>query len=370
MAGPLTPRPGPGGPCGRPELARDVPHWDSLAPDRLHELERHAAECPSCGPALDLQRRAQLWLEARWREAGGPDPCPEAEELYDFGRGPGAHALGRRREEEISDHVLRCTSCREIVRTLEARPPVPILEPWAREPSETVRRPVPEPAPRERRGRILPFRRPSWVAAAALVATAAVAIGLLTERASSVRARGLHAQDAPEWPSTPLVRGAATDGALFPRGRVLAAPGGGALQHLVFEIRPVEGASYTVVLERTGPGAFDAGQTVATFSGSDPVLELPAELSASLEPGHYTWEAWVTENGLDRSLGARDFELRADENLAARVLALGDTPALADLVGLVGDLSAAGWATDARALARRAPPGPDRDRFLEGQTVR
>ena len=60
-------------------------HWDELTPSGLERLERQ----PVLGPRLARLRRAERWLVERTA-----DPtCPDADELYDYGRGPGYRPL-------------------------------------------------------------------------------------------------------------------------------------------------------------------------------------------------------------------------------------------------------------------------------------
>ncbi len=73
--------------------------------------------------------------------------------------------------------------------------------------------------------------------------------------------------------------------------------------------------------------------------------------------GHYTWEARATVNGLEQPLGERDFEVLQNEAF------------LQELNGQearkrIRSLHAAGYLTDARALARRLPPSSERDSYL------
>ena len=93
-------------------------------------------------------------------------------------------------------------------------------------------------------------------------------------------------------------------------------------------------------------------------SGGDAHRLLP-EAAEGPPPGHYTWEAWATVDGLERLLGERDFEVVRDEDVRANLASLSD-------LERVHALHEAGWWTDARALARRMHPSVGRDAYLDG----
>ena len=145
---------------------------------------------------------------------------------------------------------------------------------------------------------------------------------------------------------------------------MLAADDSGTHSELLFEIEPEPDASaYTVYLERHAGGAFDEGERVATLKGLKPALALPAEERAALRPGHYTWEAWARVNGLDESLGRRDFELVLDPALLARIERSAARPEPERSEGILELLHAA-FPTDARAYARTLPASPEREAYL------
>ena len=159
-------------------------------------------------------------------------------------------------------------------------------------------------------------------------------------------------------PEYPLLRGAAEEALLFPRGPVLAGKPGHApvfADAPLFELTPVAGAGlYEIVLRRHAGDAFSAGTEVARLRGENPILSL----EAALEPDHYTWEAWAEVDGLLRHLGERDFRVKQDNSLWIDLNRL-------DSMGRVRHLHDSGYLTDARHQARALPPSPARDVYLE-----
>ena len=342
--------------------------WNEAGAGERAALAEHAAACSTCGPGLALIERAEAWLEERLAQGAGPSPCPPAEELYDHGGGPGARPLAAAVRERVAEHLERCAECRGFVATLAARPPAPLAD-LPRSPSDFVRAPLaalPRPS--------APALRPRWAAAAALFLAVAGWLALRPAEPAQAGAE-LELARAPQargrYPELPLLRGAESAGALFPRGRVLAGPGQPACALRRFEIAPVAGASgYRAVLRSTQGGAFEAGAVVARLSGEQAQIEA-ADVFAKLAPGHYTWEAWALVHGLERPLGERDFELARDPELERelaeieRASAPGDAP-----YERLARLFEAGYASDARALAQSLPETPERERFLDGQIER
>lgn len=320
-----------------PTVDEMLSRWDELSPAGIAKVEAH----PTLAPRLELLRLADEWLAV--------GSCPDAEELYAFGRGPGYTPLDEEHRARIDDHVASCGTCASLVATLASAPPLPLElagDPEAPGLSPT-RAPGREPRPR----RVLPFWTASrWitVAAAALVATVVW------------RWNGSPAQGAGPLPQSPTLRGEGAGPLLFPRDRVLAAapegiPGPLFASSPLFEIEHQPGAShYRIVLRRHDGGAFDQGAVVARFEGPSPLLHTDLELTR----GNYTWEAWVTVDGLERSLGARDFEVGASSELVPTGPELEGWSALERLHG-------AGLLSDARAFARSLPPSSERDRYLE-----
>ena len=303
-------------------------HWDELTPSGLERLERQ----PVLGPRLARLRRAERWLVERTA-----DPtCPDADELYDYGRGPGYRPLPPERRHAIEEHLRDCASCETSVETLELSPPLPLA---LDEAAAVELAPPAVHAP----------RRP--VTARRLVALAAgLALVWAVFRFGGTPEPG--AFDAP------LLRGEGPGALLLPQGPVLAprADDGWTLfaERPSFELAPVEGATrYWVVLYRHTGSAFDEGDAVARLEGDEPRLEA----SDALVPGHYTWDAWAEVDGLDRSLGARDFHVVDAPELRAEIAGL-------SLERVVEQLQRARFWSDARALARGLPDSPQRDAVL------
>lgn len=328
--------------CSRPDLAASLARWSELEPRRQGELRDHASRCSSCGPALEVLVSVDDWLDDRLLSTGGDD-CPAAEDLYAFGRGPGAEALSDQRYAAVAAHVATCAHCELLVDSLERRPPSPlIVDPPAAEPQLAA------PA------------RP----------TSLRLVGALTAAAASVAAAFLLFSEtragAPDisFPTAPVLRGEAVGQLFFPRERVLAAREGGLQSEILFEIDAPAGASaFTVYLERHEGGAFDRGQRIATLRSGEPVLALPPEDRAALGPGHYTWEAWAVVNGLDEPLGRRDFEVARDPATLAGIeqLESQDEPARSE--GIL-ELLHSTYPSDARAFARTLPASPAREAYL------
>ena len=323
-----------------PRVVELLARWDELPDEGRANLARH----PVHGPRLAQLQEVESWLD---EQSHG---CPEAEELYDFARGPGFVALAYGRRQEIADHLDRCAECEALVDSLQSSPPLPLD--LTGEPEE-----VAEPHRGAQRGslervgdEIARRRAMRWIPRAAAAAVLVGGVFLM---------RGGEVVDADGgWPTAPLLRGEASVQVLFPRGPVLAeVPSDAALgfaSRPTFEIAPIEGAeSYRVVLRHHAGGAFERGEPVATLTDEAPTLVLEEPLVA----GHYTWEGWATVDGLERVLGERDFRVVENADLATELGAL-------DPVARVRRLHEAGFLTDARALARRASPSPERDAYL------
>jgi len=326
-----------------------------LPPAEEAQLREHAAECPACGPRLALIEQAEAWLAGQAgapKDQGATGECPPAEELYDYGRGPGARPLPSSRERAVRNHVEACGECAGLVATLASRPPVPL---WIDVPaSASAAAPVPLLRPRH------------WMSfALAAAAVVLISLGLfwnrifasapVTELASVV------------YPPEELLRGEA-DGAIhFPRGRVLAGKEAGLWHALRIELAERANATrYRAHLLRADGGAFDAGTPLCALAADGPELTLadrePGTAAVELAPGHYTCEAWAVVDGLDVPLGRRDFEVVHDADVE-RALA---TPP-ADARGrsaLLASMHDRGLLVDARAYARSLPPTPERDAYL------
>jgi len=330
-----------------PELERATPseieealvHFDELDAPSLERLENH----PVHGRRLAVLREAEAWLAEAGPEALATTPCPSApcpsaEGLYDFGAGPGSSSLPTEERARIAEHLERCAGCRELVATLASPPPLP-LELSEPPPLSIVR----GGAPPRRSWRP---RRVALVAAAAGLLFAALALP------------GWLADPLERLPRTPIYRGAESQALLYPRGPLLDR--GARTPAVVFELAPVEGAeSYRVELYRHDGGAFEVGDLVATHEAATPRLEHPA-----LAAGRYTWRAWASLRGLERDLGSRDFEVRANQELAERLERLGADSSVKEIVEEVRALDSAGFVVDARALARTLPASEARDDYL------
>jgi hypothetical protein len=370
--------------------------WDELPPRVLSRLSTD----PVHGPRLARLRQAEAWLRTegararRERLAGAdaalaacpsPASCPSPEELYDLGRGPGHGPLDPGRRAELDRHVRVCLDCELLVETLASRPPVPLElapldehealehEPAARPIAEiatgfptrvaartaTATGPARELAPLSRLRPLVPL-----VAAASLIA----ALGIWSMQG------GTGADTSLGLPQAPHLRGAAASDLLWPRGLVLAPP-----QHaqrageLAFEIEQVDGADeYRIELYYSDPDAspFELGRRVASHTGGEPSIALAALLPEGLEPGSYTWRAWARIDGLERRIGAHDFEVVHDAELWRALSDLPQDAAPERVAELVRRLHERGFTSDARALARRLPATAERDAYLDARPGR
>lgn len=342
--------------CERSDLRARLVYWDDLPGAERGELEGHAASCPVCGPRLELLRRAQGLLDAHLGRPGyrSTGECPSSEELYDFGRGPGFRHLPPARLAAIHAHVVSCRECRPLVETLRARPPIQDLTDGG-----------PAPAAFPGAGAPPPWTR--WLVAAA----AATLAGLFLWRALQPPTAGpgtlALAEPGYEFPAQEVLRGELSGPLLWPRGPLLGERDRlGLAFGLAFEIEPQEGASeYRAILFRQSEGeVFSQGEQFATLRSAGPRVDPPPTLAAELSPGVYTWEAWVVVNGLDRSLGRRDFEVvdlpRVLDTLEQ--LEVLTEPGRSNSIMVL--LESHGLRTDLRSFARGLPESPERDAFL------
>jgi hypothetical protein len=350
-------------------VAEALAHWDELDPVALRAL----ANDPHNRSRLSMLQSVDGWMRrtahrADLREIAGT--CPDSEELYDFGRGPGFRPLALERRDAIARHVESCADCGGLVTTLATTPPLPLdlrpdLEP-------IVDRTVSEPPARGRPELIAPRRpvlakKPAsidelWKRWAPLAAAAGVLVvgGLwFNSRRDSV---------ALAFPSEPLLRGEAGGPLYFPRDRILVAtPKLVAAwpvlaSELRFEIEPQPGAeSYRVDLFRHDGSAFATSTPVESLTSQSPVLSLGA---SALGAGHYTWRAWVLERGLERSLGERDFAVAADAEMTRELESLADRAEPERTSAAVRLATERGFLGDARRLAETLPSSPERDAFL------
>jgi len=333
-----------------PAVTELLARWDELPAEGLARL----AADPLHGPRLARVREVDEWLAGRLRATGD---CPDSEQLYDYGRGPGYAVLAGSKRKVIEAHLAECAACESFIETLGSSPPLPLsLAPVAL-PADEAMPSGGDPAtvpPRAEPPRlvfpVLRSRRMRWVplaAAAAVVATTA----LLWNTADTVGAgTGL--------PGSPLLRGDAGGPLLFPRGRLLAS--GPADERPLFataplfELETIAGASlYRVIVRQHEGGAFESGRELLRLESHLPVLGCEELLA----PGQYTWNAWAVVDGLDQELGSRDFQIAPDEELQRSLARLSDRDA-------VIVLHEAGYLSDARHAARRLPPSEERDAYL------
>lgn len=328
------------------QLEEALLHWDELDDASLVRLASHRATARR----LSALRRVERFLEEggllEADEVLAPEAdaaprleaCPAADELYDLGRGPGFVSLTGDERAALESHLARCAECRELVESLAVPPPLPL---------QLDDEPRADVAAAPRRLRRIPARplseSRSWLP---LVAAAGIAGALLLPR--------LLGSSEPVFPGLPdqaQLRGPVDEALLFPRGRVLATASGA---QPLFELDPVAGATgYRVDVLRHDGNAFSEGERVQLLQEAAPTLS-----GTALPAGHYTWRAFAEVDGLQRPLGSRDFEVVADEAHAALLTA--ETP----LDERVRALHEAGYRTDARALARELPEGPERDAYL------
>ncbi len=347
-----------------PNAAHDaLLHWDVQDEQILRLLADH----PEHRGRLEGLQRADAWLRQRAQQAiqrrpeggtpgSGPDllVCPSADELYDFGGGPGANALPAPRRQAIDAHLAVCLPCDQLILTLAASPPSPLLA-GAPSAAETELEPV------EPRRTPAPIRRMPRRGLLTLVAAAAglvLAVGVWRSWSTTTHAA---------WPEAPLLRGATGEALLYPRGKVLArtpdlADAVPALaEGLTFEVEPQAGATgYRFELARHGGGAFDPIGSGEAWESSSPT-SLRAGVPAA---GHYTWKALASTRGLEIELGSRDFEAVADAELLRELSGIlrGSEPDAA--IRAVRFLHERGFVADARALARGLPATPGRDAYL------
>ena len=355
--------------CASPRMARLLLRYDDLDPIARAGLRRHADTCAECGSRWELFQAADTWLEG----AGGQHQvlCPETEELYDFGRGPGYGYMSTERRTEIELHVSHCESCADFAGTLASSVPIP----WTTDgDSLTVQRrtkvtpPIRKRVERKRsrpRLRLLPSleRVPEWVPVAV---AAGLMIAIVFATRDGAPSPGEVGAGSPSsfYPELPVLRGEESSPLLYPRGNVLADETRFAAPlPPSFELTPVDGAElYRIQLRKHAGGAFDVGTELSVFEDETPTLS--AQLS-KLAPGHYTWEAWALVRGLERPLGERDFRVVADAGIAAQWQELESLPEEERGARRVALLHNHGYFGEARTLAESLPASEERDAYLE-----
>lgn len=329
--------------------------WDELTPQELTKL---------AGNADSRAQLKQLQAAEEWLQNAGPKPttpCPPAEELFDLGEGPGATALDDDRVNELAEHLASCTPCRDLIETLQSTPPVPLnLEPDLEPDLDRVLPPI----------RSLSRARTSRRFALPLAAAAAVlAIFGFWQISTTPQDADVLAALPGGFPQSPLLRGGANELA-FPRGVVLerstlALPTWAT--QLSFELQTaIEADSFRVEVRRHETDAFAAGTTIGTLTGKTPTLTADAELLEALTPGQYTWEAWSFQNGLERRIGARDFEIREAGSVWNTLEAVLDDRGELDSRA-VRYLHELGLVTDAKRVALALPTSPERDAYLAAE---
>ncbi|HIG10073.1 MAG: hypothetical protein ABGY71_08865 [bacterium] len=326
------------------EIEDALSYWDELDSASLARLDAH----PEHGLRLRILRASEDWLTGSAPTGGDIGPCPEAEVLYEYGQGPGVTGAPLTRlpspDPVLVQHLEHCIACAALVASLESGPPLPLE--WTRLPDEKpTRLPIQQAAPAAE-----PARFSTWLplaAAAALLLGAFIAPRFFGgPRALNPSALGL--------PVATVLRGAESQALYFPRGPLLANTEG--LNTPLFELAPVAGASaYSIEIYKRDGTAFDAGQRVQSLNSA-----APSVTAAPLAAGHYTWHGWATVDGLERDLGALDFEVKADLAPLA-----GKAPrGIAATAARIKELHGAGYLTDARALARGLPPSAEREAYL------
>jgi hypothetical protein len=355
------------------ELAGDDPRadalltrWDELAPARRVELEAH----PVLGPRLAQLRAAEDWLGRGLAARRAAEAArPAAEELFRYARGAAdvdATPLTIERRRAIERHLAARPEEADWVAALQRRPPPP---PLLTEVPPLVNGALGPVAAGDDEGEAPPLfgrRRtqgggaPWWSRGLPLVAAAAV----LAAGATLLR----EPPDAFATGAYDLLRGPLDEPLRFPRGRVLAAPTGARglfANEPRYEFTAEPGAeAYRLTLRRHDGGAFGVGDVVWSSRSTEALEAWETQgaavtvAGAPLPPGHFTWEVFALEDGLERSLGSLDFHVVDDGAALARLVH-------APLAEQVERLVQSGFTTDARHRARLLPPGATRARFLQ-----
>lgn len=320
------------------ELEQALLNWDEFEDASLVTLASH----PQSAERLGMLRAAERWLT---NEAGRTDvradeghSCPSADELFDYGRGPGCAPLATPGRESIEAHLATCTDCSGLVATLATPPPLPVE--FSGEPE------LQQPHRRHTPARALRLSR-TWVPF--LLAAGLAGVVLLPP---------LLKQPGAQLPEHALLRGSDASELLFPRGTLLA--NGGAPQ---FELLAVENATqYRVEVFAHAGDAFDEGQRVQVLYSDNAQFD-----GETLAAGSYTWQAFARVDGLDQALGARDFEIVEAAQLVQEFnAALEPASSIADdeRIALIRKLEQQGFRSDARRLAQLLPESAAKREFL------
>lgn len=333
--------------CERPDLALVLPLVHELEPSRRRAVQEHAERCAECRSKLEILDEVEGWLERQIR-APQTGVCPAAEQLYDLGGGPGAQPLSDAELLSVRAHLETCDDCDELVATLERKPPSPLL----------IDGEIPPPLPSLLRRRL---------AILAPVAAAAALLAVMLWDGGPSNPTGRFEEEASiRFPSDPVLRGDNSDALWYPRERLLATEDG-LWSELRFEIAEQKDATeYRVVLQRHGGGAFDVGEEIEEFRGPERVFAS----QRALEPGFYTWEAWITVNGLPDQVGSRDFEVVHDREILAALAERDSGAEPARSESILHLLHDSGYLSDARAFARTLPASAGRDEYLNRRPAR
>lgn len=363
--------------CGRPDLAARLASGEEISGGFETEITAHAQTCAACSLRLSLVLQAERWLADQSSSNRGltlvSTPCPTAEELYDYGGGPGARRVPVGVERKIDAHLVECEPCRGLVATLAVRPPAPLLDRGVIAPAAEA------PAPAET-PRLAPVRRPSFrrpalqLAAAAAVVVAGVLWWNSTHSTRGAESTVAQAPTSIVYPKPQVLRGESSDALHYPRAHVLAAlPEGvaGTWHSLRFVIAPqsnVEG--YRVKLYRLPASAFGEGELVDDITSTEPEFEWSNAAARTLAPGRYAWESWSINRGLESPLGRRDFQVVTDSEARKALTELGRLSEPERSSKTLAWLVDHEYRTDARAYALALPPTQARDDFLNAIPAR
>jgi hypothetical protein len=320
-------------------------HWEDLEDSALIKLASH----PRSARRLAGLRVVERELNEAAREADRAEAerfdastCPPAEELFDFGRGPGFQYLGEVREEILARHLESCANCAGLIATLRTPPPLPL------EASS-------EQAPNLHS---VPARPLDTSARWRLFLVAASVAGMIMVP-FMMGDRGLGLDHLPEHTIT---RGPSTT-AHFPQLKLLAVPDaetGELLASPYFEFEGVATAGeYRVEVRMNDGGPFEQGVRVQDLREASPSLA-----GAALPLGSYSWRAWAEVNGLEQDVVSADLVVIEDPQLADLLTSLDAEASVSELVEAIRELHASGFIADARALARRLPQSPQRENYL------
>lgn len=341
-------------------------HQPDATTDALRRDPHHHAR-------LERLQAADTWLRDQARAAGAPVECPLAEELYEYGGGPGAGlaglALSAGRRAEIDRHLAACAECDGFVATLAAVPPSPVV--YGRGEDETAptgegQGPAtilqhPAAAPLSSIAEHRRRRAPRWLLGA-LAAGVVFAAGLALTQTERMASAGGYPQVDP-------LRGEASDALALPGGRVLAIGARVAArfpalaQGVQLELRHgTEAQSWRFDVSALAANATERPLFQQGAADGRCVFQPAAHgLSAG---DTFVWEARASQGGLVKFLGRRETTLVADPELERGLLEA------ADELEALRLLHAGGWRMEALALARSLPASSGRDGYIEALLAR